>query len=78
MLMLLTLQTLPLKNFRDEIRASRDLEKFLVQPVVLLDVHYPSKLTSCSEFTIKMQTLHSLLISFARRPRSRELWVRNF
>ena len=37
------LQTLPLKDFRDEIRARRDLEKFLVSPVVLLDVPHTSK-----------------------------------
>uniref|UniRef100_H2YQ28 Bicarbonate transporter-like transmembrane domain-containing protein n=1 Tax=Ciona savignyi TaxID=51511 RepID=H2YQ28_CIOSA len=33
---------MPLKNFRDEIRARRDLEKFLVQPVVVLDVPHTS------------------------------------
>ena len=34
---------MPLKDFSDDIRANRDLEKFVVSPVVLLDVSYRSK-----------------------------------
>ena len=32
-------QNLPLKDFSEEIRARKDLAKFLVQPTVLLDLN---------------------------------------
>ena len=33
---------MPIKDFRSDIRANRDLEKFLVSPVVMLDVTHTS------------------------------------
>ncbi|XP_078490164.1 solute carrier family 4 member 11 isoform X3 [Ciona intestinalis] len=48
-------KTLPLKNFRDEIRARRDLEKFLVQPVVVLDVPHTSLDKIVDELLSKLQ-----------------------
>ncbi|CAK8694686.1 unnamed protein product [Clavelina lepadiformis] len=48
-------KTLPLKDFRDEIRARRDLEKFLVSPVVLLDVPHTSLDKIIAELLSKLQ-----------------------
>ena len=35
-------QTMPLKVLTNEVRARRDLEKFLKNPVVVLDSHHTS------------------------------------